>query len=125
MSTLDISSRVVSLGYEGYTLYHRIKTRLEITNSHKIVDNSHRAQWKIGVALSATDRFRKFRLPPCTTGLEPDLDRRSILELTNGTPLGVVTVNTDSIEVHEAETWQGNSRNDGGIWLRTLIEIFM
>ena len=65
--------------------------------------------------------FRSF--PPRRTELDADLDRRSILEFTNGTPLGIITVNVDSNEVHDAETWQRNGRDNGGIFLRTWSPI--
>ena len=64
------------------------------------------------------DRLRKCRSPPRRIELDSDLDRRSVLELTNGTPLGVITVNVDSSEVYEAETWQRNGRDNGGVFLR-------
>ena len=65
------------------------------------------------------DRFLKFRLPPRSSESDPNLDRRSVLELTDSAPLPVIAVNIDSSEIHEAETRQWNSRNDGGIQLRT------
>ena len=83
--------------------------------------DSHCAHWQIGKALPTVDL--KFRLPPRFTESESDLDRWSILELTDGTPLSVITVDIDSGEVHEAEPWQRNSRNDGGILLRALLSV--
>ena len=56
-----------------------------------------------------------FRLPPGSCELDSDLDRRCILELTNGTPLAVITADIDSSEIQEAETRQGNGGDDGGI----------
>ena len=69
------------------------------------------------------DRWGKFCLPPRRTELDSDLDRGSILELTDGTPLAVITVNVDPSEVHEAETRQRNGRNDSGIRLRALSPV--
>ena len=66
---------------------------------------------------------RKVRFPPGRIKLDPDLDRRSILERTNGTPLGVIAVDVNPSEVYEAETWQRNGGNDGGIWLRTFSPV--
>ena len=66
------------------------------------------------------DRGPKLSLPPRAIELDSDLNRRSILEFANGTPLSVIILNTgpreiDPSEVHEAETWQRHSANDGGI----------
>lgn len=69
------------------------------------------------------DRFFKFCLPPRTAKLESDLNRGSVLELSNGTPLGVIAVDVYSSEVHEAETWQRNGRDDGGIRLRAFSPV--
>ena len=110
-------------GYEGYTLWYRAEECSEIGVSHRIPGNSHRAQRQIGKALSTMDRPWKFRLPPRTIELESDLGRRSILKFTNGTRLCVVGVDVNSIEIHEAETWQRNGRNDGGILLGTLSPV--
>ena len=68
------------------------------------------------MALPTVDRLVK-RLPPRATKLEPDLDRRSILKLTDGVPLSIIVVNIDSSEIHETETWQWNSTDDGGVFL--------
>ena len=72
------------------------------------------------------DRPREIALllsPPRFTKLDSNLDRWSILEFTNGTPLGIIVIDIDSIKVHEAEARQWNSRNDGGVFLRGLNPI--
>lgn len=78
------------------------------------------------MALTAVDRKRKLwpRLtPPGTAELNPDLGRWSILEFTNGAPMGIIVVNIDSTEIHEAETLQRDSRNKGRIFLFALNPI--
>jgi len=90
----------------GIRRVHTVSSHRDMYNKNKESwDNSHRARWSIGIALSTMDWLRKCQLPPRTTEQDSDLDRRSILEFTNCTPLCVVGVNVDSSEVHEAETW--------------------
>lgn len=45
---------------------------------------------------------------------------RSILKLTNSTPLGIIVIDVGSVKIHEAETWQQDSRDDGGVFLGSL-----
>ena len=72
-------------------------------------------QWQIGMALSTMDQFLKPHLPLQIFEQDSDLDYRCILKLTNGTPLAVISVDIDSIEIKEAEMWQRNGRDDGRI----------
>ena len=69
------------------------------------VGHLHCANWKIGKALATVDLHRKLCLPPWGTELDSDLDRWGVLELANGAPLGIIIVNVDSTEIHEAEAW--------------------